>query len=272
MRSFKNTTLTLPGGMLVIPVAIARATRDAAKVDRAVKVGSEYRAIRQVEVDAVTNEPIDTSDIAYGWRDGDGTFLALDRAELDRAREDAKLDHIAIDCFVPAAKLDPTLVRGAYYLMPQRRFPQVTKAMKMLAEAMRLEKRVAVAKLCLRDRQARCVIAPRGDTLMLYTMAWAEQLVEPDADVLAHATEKVTKAELTMARELVRATAADGESFDEMRDDMIVAVEKLSETGVRAAVATGATTAQVTKAADLLEALEASLSALKVKPKRKAKA
>lgn len=261
MRAFKNTTLVW--GLATLPVGLGSAIESGGGPATGLKrfVETEDGEVHDVEtatIDAVTREIVEDLDVKMGVDIG-GVIHKVDAGDISDAKAATTLDSIEIEGFIPAGDLDPVAMKRPYFLQAQKKFPQVAKAMRLLYEGMKAEKVVAVAKVCLRDRQARCVIVPHGNgALMLYTLEWAAAIRAPDEDVLALQGEKVAAPERKAARELVKAMVMDASVLENLTDDLDERIEALVASGEKIEPPTA--TEPGKPAGDVMEQIDATLA------------
>jgi len=139
-----------------------------------------------------------------------------------------------------------------------------SKAYRLLLEAMKESGMVGIARMVLRTKQYLCAIRPLGDALVLETLLYGDEVVEPDElEGLPGDEIEVTERELKIARQLIEslATDFDPESYrDEYREKVLELIERKAE-GQEIVLQPAAE--EPTKVVDLMEALEASLAAVK---------
>ena len=67
------------------------------------------------------------------------------------------------------------------------------------------QKKVAVARFVLRNKENLAAIRPMGDVLTMATMRFADEVVAPDeiSEIIGEETESPRKAEVDMAKQLI---------------------------------------------------------------------
>ncbi|MCA1672389.1 MAG: Ku protein [Actinobacteria bacterium] len=194
-------------------------------------------------------------DIVRGHETEDGELITLDDDDMAALPTSAAREIMVLE-FVPAEQVDPLLLDRSYYLEPDSK---AAKPYTLLRETLRQTDQMAVAKVALRQRETLALLRVRGNTIVLQTMLWPDEVREPDFPTLRDEVE-LRPQELQMAATLVATLAAD---FDPTRfdDEYTKAVEELLATkrhqaGTRPAAATSADRARVP---DLLTALKRSV-------------
>jgi len=157
--------------------------------------------------------------------------------------------------FVPAAEVDPILYNRTYFLEPDA---TALKPYALLRDALRDTDRVAVVKVALRQREQLAALRVRGETLVMHTMLWPDELRAPDFGFLDH--EVVVKdSELAMAASLIDSMTG---SFDPSRltDEYRAALQEVLDAKLQGRqVAAPRTPSAATKGTDLMAALQASV-------------
>jgi DNA end-binding protein Ku len=168
--------------------------------------------------------------------------------------------------FVDLDDIDPIYFVQPYYLGPTE---GAERAYALLVKAMSDERKVAVARFVLRNKEHLAALRPMGDVLTLTTMRFADEIVAPTEldDVIPDSIESPKKKELDMAKQLVGSLTADFEPDkfeDSYREELLSLIQRKAEgEEVVAAVSEEPTP---TKAPDLMAALEESLAAVKSEP------
>ena len=132
---------------------------------------------------------------------------------------------------------------------------------------MNQERKVAIARFVLRNKEHLAAIRPMGNVLTMATMRFADEVVDPDqldAEVLAEKPKKPEKRELEMARQLISSLATDFEPSkyrDEYREELTNLLEQ--KAAGKEIVSAPSEEPKPTKAPDLMAALEESLAAVR---------
>lgn len=80
---------------------------------------------------------------------------------------------IEIDRFVSADELNPLLFDSAYYVLPEE---IGVKAFELFVKGLKKEKKVAIGKIAMRQRENICAIAPYGNGLLLNTLHYSDEV------------------------------------------------------------------------------------------------
>lgn len=121
--------------------------------------------LRQRMVDEVTEEVVEKDDRVKGYEVGRGSYVQVEDDELENVALEST-HTIDIESFVPRSEIDKRYIDTPYYLIPNDKVAQ--EAFAVIREAMRDEKRVALARIVLYRRE-RIVMLESLDKGMLAT-------------------------------------------------------------------------------------------------------
>jgi DNA end-binding protein Ku len=210
------------------------------------------------KVNKVTGKSVDPDHIIRGFEVDKGQFVELTDEDIDRL--DIELTHAIDICdFVSLDEIDPVYFRKAYYLLPQE---GAEKPYRLLVKALEETGRVAIAKVVIRNKQHLAAVRPVGDTLVLETMYYADEVRQPEDAPKP----QVRKPEVDMAKTLIENLAAkwDPERYhDRYRNELLDLLRKKAK-GKPLPEPQEATDGEVV---DLMEALRQSVQATKTKRK-----
>lgn len=252
-------------GLVTIPVAVYPATEE-----RSLKFNQLHDAdggrIRYKRVCAVCGEEVSFENIVKGYEYEKDRYVTLSDDELDSVPVESSR---AIDIvqFVDLEEIDPIVFKKSYYLVPDE---TGAKAYALLREAMSQDGKVGIAKVSFRDKEHLAALRFREDAFVLETMFWPDEIREVDFEGV-EVYQEVRPQEVEMARTLIEnlATPWGPEQYrDAYRDALLGIVEKKIAGEEIEIAAEEAPTARVV---DLMEALKASVEAVKKKPAPAAK-
>lgn len=130
-----------------------------------------------------------------------------------------KLEEMRVVSFIRVEQVPRDRILGSYWIAPEE---GAGRALRLLFEAMRFQRRVAVVKWTKRTRQSLGVVVPhRSGALQVLQVNWAEAYLQPDAKVLSIQQAAVREEEVRAAAELVRAMSDSKASLDEQEDDAV---------------------------------------------------
>lgn len=181
------------------------------------EAGPEYETVLVEEGSGVVIP--EGGEVARGVRREDGSFVDL-TDHLARIEEATKLDEMGVAAFIRVEQVPRERVIGSYYIGTDG---PAAKVIRLLFEAMRESRRVAVVKLTKRTRQSLGVIVPHGASgaLLLLELAWDAQWRDPGPRALAHLEADVTTSEVKAALALVGALSDSREALLEQEDDAV---------------------------------------------------
>jgi DNA end-binding protein Ku len=149
----------------------------------------------------------------------EGEFLDL-TDEIDALADRTKLDEMRVSDFIRTEQVQRGRILGSYYVAPDG--PGAAKVIRLLHEAMRETKRVAVVRFTKRSRQSLAVLIPLAETkaLEVIEMAWNEDMREVPVKCEACAQVDVNDEEIELAVSLVEAMSSTrADSLDTLTDD-----------------------------------------------------
>ena len=161
-------------GLVSIPVklftAVSSKTVRFNQIDR--RTGSR---VRQRLVSEADGSEVERSDITKGYQLRPGDYVLIDDEELEAL--DPKAEHtIEIEEFVDLAEVDPLYFDRPYWLAPD---PATVKPYALLAQTMADRQQVAIARFVMRSRQQLAAIRSVDGRLVMSTLNWADELVDP---------------------------------------------------------------------------------------------
>src|SRR5918994_979440 len=252
---------TISFGLLNVPVKLYSAVSKQTVRFRELREsdGSRVRHKRVAEADG---EEVSYDDIVKGYEFAPDQYVTLSRDELSEL-DPKKTRAIEIKDFVDLDDIDPIYFEHPYYLGPDK---GAEKAYALLAKAMRAERKVAIARFVLRNKEHLAAIRPMDGVLTLTTMRFADEVVSPDQldGVEVSDGRKLEKRELEMAKELIASLSSDfdAEQYrDEYREELLALIERKAQ-GKKIAVQPSEEP-KPTKAPDLMAALEESLASVR---------
>jgi DNA end-binding protein Ku len=251
-------------GLLNVPVKLYSAVSRKQVSFRELRQSDASR-IRHKRVAEADGEEVPYEEIVKGYELGPEQYVVLTREELEEL-DPKKTRAIEIADFVDLDDIDPIYFDHPYYLGPDK---GAEKAYGLLVKAMTDERKVAIARFVLRNREHLAAIRPMDSVLTMATMRFADEVVSPEelADVLPEDGEKPAKREVDMAKQLIGSLAADFDASkykDEYRDELLSLIERKAK-GEKI-VEPVSEEPKPTKAPDLMAALEESLAAVKGEP------
>jgi DNA end-binding protein Ku len=251
-------------GLLNVPVRLysAVSSRQIRFKELREKDGSRIRHKRVAEEDG---EEVAYEEIVKGYEIAPDQFVIIGRDELE-ALDPKKTKTIEIEDFVDLDEIDPIYFNQPYYVGPAQ---GAERAYALLAQAMAEQRKVAIARFVMRNKESLAALRASndGDVLTLATMRFADEVVPPDqlGDALGDVAEVEPKdREVEMAKALIESLSNDfdPDSYeDTYRADLLELIER--KASGEKIVQADSEEPKPTKAPDLMAALEESLAAIK---------
>ena len=213
-------------GLVSVPVRLVSAVRD--HNVRFHQVNSETgNRIRYRKVDEESGEQVEYGDIAKSWSAPDGSTVVVDTKQLD-ALDPERSELLDILDFVRLDEIDPVYYDRPYNVLP--RGEAAAKAYRLLVEVMERTGKVAIATFVMRSRQYLAALRVRDGLLVLSTMRYADEVLDPSVMDGAELVEQaeVRDREVAMAEQLVESLTTDFDPtayHDEHRERVLAFLE-----------------------------------------------
>ena len=256
-RALWSGTITF--GLVTIPVklypAVQRKTVRFNQLD-----GEDHARIQQRRMNARTGEEVPYERLVKGYEITPDRWVVITPQELESL--DPKHSRtIEIEDFVDGAQIDPILYDAPYYLAPAE---GGAKPYRLLLDAMAATGRVGIARIVLRTKEHVVALRPHGEVLLMSTLLFADEVVDPAGieEVESAASVEPAARELDIAEQLIGSLAADFDPAryrDEYREQILELIERKAQ-GEAIEVAAPAEAAP-SPVPDLMTALKASLDA-----------
>ncbi len=249
-------------GMVSIPIKLYTATEDK-DVHFNMLHADDNSRVKQKLFCAEEDVEIDRStEVVKGYEITPGNYVIMDDEDFQKVNVPSTRT-IEIKSFVDLEDIDPILYQKTYYLEPEE---IGAKPFALLMAALRETKRVAIAKVTLRQKEQLCSLRLYGETIALETMFYADEVRSTQDLSVPGENVEVTQRDLDMARSLVEMLSDDDFDFaqykDEYREALLEIIARKAEGQTIEAPAP-----QVAKITHLTEALRASVEEIR---KRKA--
>jgi DNA end-binding protein Ku len=256
-------------GLLNVPVKLYSATSKQNVRFKELREGDGSR-VRHKRVAEEDGKEVPYEKIVKGYEISPEQYVVLTRDELEEL-DPKRTRAIEIQDFVDLDEIDPIYFDTPYYLGPDA---GAEKAYKLLVKAMEDERKVAIARFVLRNKEHLAAIRPMDGVLTMATMRFADEVVQPGQldDVLGADEVELDEREVEMAKKLIDSLASDfdpNKYRDEYREELLGLIERKAK-GEDVVVAQSEEPTP-TKAPDLMAALEESLAAVRGEEERSAK-
>jgi DNA end-binding protein Ku len=215
--------------------------------------------VRQKRVSAENGEEVSYDDIVKGYEIAPDQYVTITPEELETL-DPKKTKSIDIEDFVDLDQIDPVYFDKPYYLVPDA---GGAKAYALLVQAMKESGMVAIARMVLRTKEYLVALRAVDDAIVLETLYYNDEVVDPDElEGIPHDVD-VSDRELKIARQLIESLATEFEPEryrDEYRERVLELIEKKAE---GQEIVLQPQTEEPAQVVDLMAALEASLAAVK---------
>jgi DNA end-binding protein Ku len=245
-------------GLVTIPVAVYPATEE-----KSVKFNQLHDAdmgrIRYKRVCDVDGEEVPYEHIVKGYEIEKDRYVVLEDEDFDAVPVESSRT-IDIQQFVDLEEIDPILYKKSYYLVPDE---TGAKAYALLRRALEEEGKVGISKVSFRDKEHLAALRFKDDAFVLETMFWPDEIRAADFDTI-HESEKIREQEIEMAKTLI-ANLSEPWNPDAYHDEYREALLDVVEKKAAGEEIEAAPEAQPARVVDLMEALKASVEAVKKK-------
>jgi DNA end-binding protein Ku len=200
-------------------------------------------------------------EVVKGYELGGDQHVVIESEELEALAP--KASHtIELSSFIDMNRIDPLYFDKPYYVMPGERG---AKAYELLREALEAQKKVALGKFVMRNKEYVGVLRPLKNILCLETLHFADEVILVDEIDWTGPQVSVSDAERKVAEQLVESLSADfepGTLHDDYREALKQLIARKAEGGgvVRSSETKRAESPQVI---DLMAALKKSLADVK---------
>jgi DNA end-binding protein Ku len=224
-RSIWNGTVGF--GSVCIPVKLFSAVEDHAVHFREVRLSDGCRILHR-RVGSESGREVPAERIAKAYETSRGQRVVLEDEEIAAARG-SRPKVIEIEHFIETAQIDPVYYDRPYILGAQ---PGGERAYRVLLAALERSGKVGVGRFAMRTRERLVALGSRGKALELYTMRFADEVIDrADLDVPA-LRRAPGKKEIEMAKRLIDMLAVEwdpGEHEDRYRASVFELVKRKAE-------------------------------------------
>jgi DNA end-binding protein Ku len=259
MKATANTILAV-NDLIKIPVGVCKGTESKdVKLDRGAPSGAP---LKRIEVDSVTGEAVELSEIQHGLRIGDD-FHPIPKEALKQIDEATKLEEMRVTGSMPVEEIPFDRVTGFYYIQSPTK-GGTHQAYRLVYEALLEDETALTTKWTARSRQKLAVIYADGSRgcLVMNTLDFASNVRQADDALLAPQASKVEQAQVDLAREVIADMSSGVDALETEVDEAIALKQQLvDDAAAGKAITVEPTSVAATAAnADLTALLEASLA------------
>jgi len=223
-------------GLVNIPVALYPAetvnSLDFDLLDR-----RDFAPIKYQRINKHTGEEVPWEQIVKGYEYEKGEYVTLTDEELKSANVEATQSIDILD-FVEAAEIGPMYFDKPYYLEPLK---NGRRAYVLLRDVLDKSKKVAIARVVIRNREHLAAVMPQGAVLILNLLRFNHELRESSGLDIPETGKgrAISAGEIKMAERLIEAMSGPwdpGKYRDEYREDLERLIEKKIKSGRPTAV------------------------------------
>lgn len=215
-------------GLVGIPIALFSATRREELKFKLLR-RSDMSPINYKRVAEADGKEVPWDQIVKGYEYEKGKYVVLKDEDFKRVDVEATQTVDIID-FVELPQIDPIFFSKPYYMVPTK---GGEKAYVLLRDVLKAEEKVGIAKVVIKTRQHLASVKPRGRSLILELMHFADEITPAD-EFKIPGDLAVGKKEKDMAKTLV-ASMTDKWDPKKYKDDYREGLMKL----IRRKVAAG---------------------------------
>lgn len=246
-------------GFVYIPITLHASTQEHGisfhLLDKKTKSRVKYK---KTCVDCKDKE-IKNEDIIKGYEYEKGKYVLFDDDDFEKIKS-IKEKSIVIEQFVNLDEIDPIYYQKAYYVVPTG----AEKAYYLLLQAMEQENKAGLAKSIIGTKENLIIIRAKNHQMILNTLFFEDEIKSnPNQEI----TEKVTQAELKLAKTLIQEMTAPFKP-KQYKDEYHQKIKKAIEAKITGKKIVAVKEKAQVPIVDLMEALKNSLKQTK-KPKTK---
>jgi len=241
--------------LVTCPVALYTATERSADIHFNLINPKTNNRIRMQTVDAGTGKPVDRADLVKGFAVSKNKYVLLDKEELDAVRlESTRI--LDIEEFVDASEIDRIYWDEPYYLAPSGKTG--IEAYSVIRAAMAKQKKVALGRVVMHQRERICALEPRDKGILLTTLRTHDE-IRVTSQVFDRSLPKPDTRMLQIAEKIIEQQDAkfDPSRFKDRYEDALR--ELIAKKKKGQPVVSEAPDAEEEKVVDLMEALKKSL-------------
>jgi len=167
---------------------------------------------------------IDRADLVKGYQFEKDRYVVVTNEELDEIEIESSKT-IDIDGFVTESEIDPIYYDSTYYLAPDG--PIAEETFGVILEAMKHEKKIALAKIVLAGRERQVAVEPIEDGFRMVTLRSAKEIRE-SSTALDKLNVKISADALAMAEQIIKSKPMhfEPEKFEDRYENALMELVK----------------------------------------------
>ena len=182
---------------------------------------TDGQPLKYVKMCTKDDKIVPWNEVIRGYEVSKGEYITLDKPELDAAKPESD-NRIRISKFVDYFSVDPIYFDRTYALLPKKS----KDAYVLLLRALEKKNKAGSGRLTLRTKEYPCLLHAYKGALVVTTLRYAYDVVDPQDFEAIHKMKEPEKTELDMAIKIITELSGD---FDitEFEDSYMKRVEEL---------------------------------------------
>lgn len=240
--------------LIHIPVGLYPASRSAS-LDFDMLDRRDFAPIGYRRINKSTGETVEWGDIVKGYQYEKGEYVVMSDEDFRQANVEAT-QTIDIQGFVDPAEIQPMYYDTPYYLAAEKRGEKVYT---LLREALAKTRTIAIGLIVIRTKQHVCALLPVGNTLLLNTLRYADEVLPAEPHAPAATTlekARVSQREFGMAVKLLddmRQQWQPENYHDTYRQDLLRRIEEKVQAGATKTLTPAAAKGAAMRTADVVD-------------------
>jgi len=213
-------------GLVNVPVKLFTLVRDQAFSFRLLH-NEDGQPLKYERVCIRDNKVIDWKDTVKGYEIRKNEFIVFKKEELDTIRPESD-ERIRLDKFISLLSIDPVYFEKSYILVPDRSEDAYSLMMTVIQQL----GKAGMGKVTLRTKEYPVVVYEYKGALILTTLRYANEVVNPQDMEELTKLKKPSQKEMELAEKIIKELSGE---FDitEYRDGYREKMEKLIETKMK---------------------------------------
>jgi DNA end-binding protein Ku len=211
--------------------------------------------LKYERVCTLDREVVPWSDIGRAIEIRKDEFIVFEKEELDALRPESN-KKINIDKFIPMDQVDQILFEKSYILGPDKSEDSYS----LMLEAFKRKNMAGVGRFTLRTKEYPVLVYPYRDALIVTTLRYGNEVVDPHAIKIVQSLESPPEEELELAMKIIDNLAGDFD-ISEYKDTYRDRVEELVKQKIKGETIVVAE-AQTEEVKELMTALQETLTQL----------
>ena len=221
-----------------------------------------HSRIRQPLFCPTCNRMVERTEIVKGYEHEKDQYVLVNEEELEKIAPPSARTMEILE-FVKMDEVDPLHFDASYFATPEE---AGQKAYHLLVKAMEESGYVAIAKVCMHQREYTIIIRPRANGITLHTMYYVNEIRQVE-EYGQPVKIEIKEQERKLAKQLIESLATD---FDAKKyhDEFQLQQKAMIEAKLQGKEVAAVPQPQLAPVIDLMEALKKSLSERQAAPKK----